>query len=407
MAVYWPRLPTDSVEELNFSMSSCPSEEIIYISEVVPEPLAAGQILIWRLLSASSKKISQLWTGRPQIPQDYSLKNQIRVCFGHSFLKHTRFHRFSNIIDFLIFSPIRAVCIAYHCISKHTQGSVLTVAHGNSWISAWLVSLMLRRPLVVLVHDWPTGLADLPKVLKLFYGYLLKLALSHARTCLAISEPMANHLQSEYSVSSLILRPSSGRDAILLSPKCEVSGTNSVRFSYSGSSHPMYDRMLMQIATTSTQVSLSIFSNITAEYATRSGLLLKNVDLRGFLSSTLLPQALASAGDFGLILASFDAENAEHMTTLFPSKIVSYLESGVPIVVWGPAYSAIVRFANDNPGCFVVIDSNDAKLVVEKVREISRRPDLYRQFSQRLRAQIAPEFSYDAVSRVFNQAFPS
>jgi hypothetical protein len=48
--------------------------------------------------------------------------------------------------------------------------------------------------------------------------------------------------------------------------------------------------------------------------------------------------------------ASFHERERVDVSTLFPSKLADYTAVGLPVLVWGPAYSSAARWAADNPG---------------------------------------------------------
>jgi hypothetical protein len=70
---------------------------------------------------------------------------------------------------------------------------------------------------------------------------------------------------------------------------------------------------------------------------------------------------------------SFSAEAREAVETAFPSKTADYLAAGKPILVLGPAYSTLVRYASQE-GFATIVDEFNEEALARSIQQIVASP---------------------------------
>jgi hypothetical protein len=90
----------------------------------------------------------------------------------------------------------------------------------------------------------------------------------------------------------------------------------------------------------------------------------------GFFPASEMAERLGATANLLLLTASFDPADRVHESTLFPSKTADYTAVGLPILVWGPAYSSAARWAAENPGATLLFTDPDPAPVERAIRRI-------------------------------------
>jgi glycosyltransferase involved in cell wall biosynthesis len=82
------------------------------------------------------------------------------------------------------------------------------------------------------------------------------------------------------------------------------------------------------------------------------------INLRGWVSNLELRRALCRA-DILFLPASFAKEEVAVVVAGFPTKTADYMASGRPILVFGPEYSSLVRYARETGFAEVVSEPGE------------------------------------------------
>jgi glycosyltransferase involved in cell wall biosynthesis len=77
----------------------------------------------------------------------------------------------------------------------------------------------------------------------------------------------------------------------------------------------------------------------------------------GLLSAADLITRLHAEADALFVPMSFDESERANMEMAFPSKLADYTATGIPLVVYGPAYCSAVTWARENHGAAETVES--------------------------------------------------
>ena len=109
-----------------------------------------------------------------------------------------------------------------------------------------------------------------------------------------------------------------------------------------------------------------------------------------------------AAADILLLPVNFDAHSVRYIRLSMPTKVPSYLVSGTPILVYGPAGVAQVEYARE-AGWGHIVDRQDPALLRAAIKHLANDQDLRAALSERAR-RIAAERHDDATVRTAFQA---
>ena len=89
------------------------------------------------------------------------------------------------------------------------------------------------------------------------------------------------------------------------------------------------------------------------------------------------------------------------MEVCFPSKLTDYTAAGLPILIWGPEYSAAARWAAENPGVALCVTDPDPTRLTAAVRQLASDPALRRNLATRAAEVGERDFSFSTALEVF------
>jgi hypothetical protein len=118
--------------------------------------------------------------------------------------------------------------------------------------------------------------------------------------------------------------------------------------------------------------SLDLYVPLTKERFSEMGWAHDFINLRGWVSNSELRRALCRA-DVLFLPASFAKEEIAVVIAGFPTKTADYMASGRPILVFGPEYSSLVRYAREYGFAEVVTEASDDALAMG-IRDIVNSP---------------------------------
>jgi hypothetical protein len=113
---------------------------------------------------------------------------------------------------------------------------------------------------------------------------------------------------------------------------------------------------------------------------------------------------LREEADVLLVPMSFHPDDRANIEVAFPSKLADYTATGLPILIWGPPYCSVVRWALDIGDVAAVVQEKSEEAVVKAVQRLLV-DDGYR-FELGQTALVAGDrfFRYEAVSDAFFSA---
>ena len=238
--------------------------------------------------------------------------------------------------------------------------AVVTVALAGSWILADQLARHQRIPLHVIVHDDLHYRAVYPFFSHGWIDRLFRAALSRAASVTVASEPMRESFLQRFGINSEVIYPTRGRDMQELPPPA-IRQPRPWRLVYAGSlwdnsSWEVLDQLAVELRRHGGE--LIIYSN----QAVPAGLN-PSFTLRPAVTADVLATRLQEEADVLLQFASFHPSAAVQTASLFPSKLVDYSTTGLPVFMFGPDYSSTTWLARRYPEAFTIVASQHPAVV--------------------------------------------
>lgn len=361
---------------------------LLYICDFPPSNLAGGAILVSRLLQDyPSDQITVLASSRylKMSPQEG------RLACDHIAFPTTKgwgrwgFGRIKNAIDWLMVPVLVLFCVGI--IRRRRIQLMVSVVHDRFFIAAAFASWLTSIPLVLIVHDdWIHTQRRKTPSLKPVFAMLFRFAVRKAAHVYSVSAGMQNFVRDTCGRESELQLPAiapyaSEEMADVTSPGLLK---NPVNILYAGGIVQNAETLIRLIQKGSLEqfgvptCCLDLYIPLTKEQFSERGWSHDLINLRGWVSNMELRRALCRA-DILFLPASFAKEEAAVVIAGFPTKTADYMASGRPILVFGPEYSSLVRYASRCGFAEVVTDPSDdalAKGIRNIVSSPSRRAEL-------------------------------
>ena len=379
---------------------------LLYVGDVPVEASYHGSALLHRLLSHYPvDKLTILETAtRSQPERRLPGVNYISHPIGKQRWLNTRFHPYAMAWF------TRAGKQAGPKISQSINGfefeAVFTVAHGFGWLAAAEIARNRSVPLHLIIHDdWPR-VADVPPRLHNWLDQQFSTVYRQARSRLCVSPAMSRFYEDRYGTPANVLYPSRAADAIEFAGPPARLGSNDKQFTiaFAGTINSQgYIQALktLQDALKPINGRLLIFGPLTGDVAQQIGLDDPNTEVCGLLSSEQLLARLREEADALFVPMSFAGCDRNNMTLAFPSKLADYTPTGVPLLIYGPAYCSAVTWAGDNPGVAEVADSESA--LRDAVMSLAKDPEHRLALGTRALEVGREYFSHARVQQAFHQ----
>ena len=379
---------------------------LLYVGDVPVEASYHGSALLHRLLSHYPvDKLTILETAtRSQPERRLPGVNYISHPIGKQRWLNTRFHPYAMAWF------TRAGKQAGPKISQSINGfefeAVFTVAHGFGWLAAAEIARNRSVPLHLIIHDdWPR-VADVPPRLHNWLDQQFSTVYRQARSRLCVSPAMSRFYEDRYGTPANVLYPSRAADAIEFAGPPARLGSNDKQFTiaFAGTINSQgYIQALktLQDALKPINGRLLIFGPLTGDVAQQIGLDDPNTEVCGLLSSEQLLARLREEADALFVPMSFAGCDRNNMTWAFPSKLADYTPTGVPLLIYGPAYCSAVTWAGDNPGVAEVADSESA--LRDAVMSLAKDPEHRLALGTRALEVGREYFSHARVQQAFHQ----
>jgi glycosyltransferase involved in cell wall biosynthesis len=344
-------------------ITEAPSDEpinLLYICDFPPSNFAGGPILMSRLLSGYPPDRIVVLTGSRYLrvsPRDGRL-----TCDHIAFPTTSGWGRWGsgrikNLLDWLMI-PVLAL-VATYVIRTRRIKAIMTIAHDRFFVGAALAGWITGAPCVVVMHDdtiTPTERRSW--VLKHVVRSWARWALRRAAHIYAISREMQQLLKSEYGVESELQAPGTephsetdGRSA-----PAAATQSSSVSILFAGAiGYSVEDglKMLVDILVRGRlshygvrAPQLHLYTQLHPERIRDWGWHHPCIKVHKWVSQRELQGVLRKA-DILFLPYSFSESSRYAVESAFPSKTADYLASGKPILVFGPQYSSLVRYAKE------------------------------------------------------------
>ena len=250
-------------------------------------------------------------------------------------------------------------------LSGFAPEAVLTVAEGCNWLAAAQLARDARLPLHLIVHDHWLSLLDVYPAIKprldRRFGRLYRQAASR----LCVSPFMEEEYRRKYGVGGQVLYPSRPKDCPSPDRPPQTYNKNGRPLvgAYAGRILIAgYARLIAELANCLQKRggTLLLFAPNSASELRSWGLDLTSVFHQGQVDPGELISRLRNEADFVFVPMAFDAEGADYnMRVSFPSKLVDYTATGLPLLIWGPGDCSAVRWAQVHAPVAEVVTSED------------------------------------------------
>jgi glycosyltransferase involved in cell wall biosynthesis len=359
---------------------------LLYIGDVPVASTVAGSAQLYRLLHdypVSHLRIVEgdIWTAPPETRLPNVVYEKFRV--ANKRLLHSRVA--SLFATYLYLTTSWRTLQLADTIRAFQPETILTVAHGFSWLNAAELASRKRIPLHLIVHDdWPRE-NHLPQSLKPWGEMKFARVYRKAASRLCVSSYMVQEYEKRYGVSGNVLYPCRAAEGFEFDPTpVEIKRANNAPvLGYFGSiNSPAYARSLSTLAAVLEAANgvLIIYSALDEETLENFGLKRPNIVVRKYIPLEQLYSTLRKEVDALFVPMSFGAEDRSNMELSFPSKLTDYTATGLPILIWGPTYCSAVRWAEENKGVAVVVSDENIeslRIAIEKLcRDSSYRAGL-------------------------------
>ena len=384
---------------------------LLYLADVPVESSYFGSALLHRLLA--EWPADKLVLVEPGYAQSQPGRRLPKACyrtlpFGIPRLLHSRL---ADVYGSLVLSTARSRHAALRrLLGEFKPEAVLTVTHGYSWLTAAAFAEKCGLPLHLILHDdWLLELRALPvfkPLAKRWFGQYYRQAVS--RFC--VSPGMVESCQQMFGVSGTILYPSRAADCpdveqpparvagVLAHPTVAYAGT----VNGSGKFQALRD---MAEALIPLRGRFLIYGPLTQDQASKVGLNLPNVELRGLIKSHELISRLREEADLLYVPMPFDNGDRTNIGVSFPSKLSDCTATGIPLLIRGPAYSSAIRWARENPGVAEMVESEDRASLAQAVARLCRDGALRWQLATNALRKGREYFSHKTATRIFLSPF--
>ena len=338
---------------------------LLYVGDVPVEASYHGSALLYRLLSDyPADRLTILETATkseparrlPQVPY-------ISCPIGKQRWLNTRFHPYA--MAWFTRAGKRSAPRLSQSMNGFAFESVLTVAHGFGWLAAAEIARKRSVPLHVAVHDdWPR-VADVPPRFRNWLDDQFARVYHQAQTRLCVSPAMSRFYEERYGAPATVIYPTRAAEQIEFEEPPARLGNNDSQFTiaFAGTinSQGYIDALrALQAALKTVNGRLVIFGPLTVDVAQQIGLSDSNTEIRGLLTSDQLQVRLREEADALFVPMSFSEADRPNMEMAFPSKLADCTATGVPLVIYGPAYCSAVTWARENPGVAEVVETETA-----------------------------------------------
>ena len=336
---------------------------LLYVGDVPVEASYHGSALLYRLLSDyPADRLTIVETATPSEP-NRRLPNI--PCFFYPIARsrwlNTRFHPYAVAWYTEVAAQIGPKIgeMVTTCGFDFDFDGVLTVAHGFGWQAAASIARKRKVPLHLIVHDdWPRA-AGIASSWRRWLDNCFGRVYREAQSRMCVSPSMSRAYEERYGAPAAVIYPSRAADCSYYDePPAHLSHNDrpfTIAFAGTINSNG-YIRALraLQASLKTVGGKLLIFGPPTTEI---NG---PNTEICGLVSSSELLTRLREECHALFVPMSFDPGDRSNMEMAYPSKLADYTATGLPLLVYGPAYSSVVTWAHENPGASEVVESESA-----------------------------------------------
>ena len=218
---------------------------------------------------------------------------------------------------------------------------------------------------------------------------------------------MSRFYEQRYGKPATVIYPSRAKDATQFAEPPARLGKNESQFTiaFAGTINSQgYIDALKKLQQALKLVSgrLLVFGPLTDNTAQQIGLTIRILRfLCGLLHAEQLLTQLRKDADALFVPMSFSASDRANMEMAFPSKLADCTATGLPLLIYGPAYCSAVTWAHENPGVAEVVECEAG--LDDAVASLAHYPDRRLAFGTRALEIGRQYFAHERVQQIFHQ----
>ena len=380
-----------------------PLQKLLYVGDVPVEASYHGSALLYRWLSdypperlTIIETAMQSETSR-RLPQ----VNYLSCPIANQRWLNTRVHPY--VSAWFTHAGKRSAPRITQSLNGFEFQSVLTVAHGFGWLAAAEIAKTRSVPLHLIVHDdWPR-IANVAPAFRKSLDQSFASVYRQARSRLCVSPAMTRTYGERYGQPAQTIYPSRTATCPQYNapPARIASNDHAFTIAFAGTINSCgYIRALIALEAALKPVGgcLLIFGPTTQAEA----LGLNNAEVRGLLPATELLTTLRNEADALFVPMSSDPADRSNMEMAFPSKLADYTATGLPLLIYGPAYCSAVTWARENQDVAVIVDNEET--LPEAITDLAHNPDTRLKLGQRALDVGNKSFTHDRAQQIFHQS---
>jgi hypothetical protein len=358
---------------------------LLVMSDVAVERTGAGSLLLYRLLkdypadrlrivnnpAAAHPDPAVRLPGIEYLPLAYHIPRALR----------NRFNPFWPIgVSWML---ARRAGEVVRLLGGFVPQVVVSVTHGYLWFTAAAVARRCGARLLLFLHeDWPS-LVTLGKsgpvwrLVRAAASARARPVLRQAAGRFSVSPGMAAEMRRKYGLDSEVIYPNRGEDSPTPRVRVRPDPGGPPVVAHAGFVHLAGNAALLsEVADAAAALGgrLDLYTTHTEGELAARGLTPPAAQRVGFFPAAEMASRLGSTAHALVVTASFDPADRTHESTLFPSKLADYTGVGLPLIVWGPAYSSAARWAAENPGAALLFAAPDPAPVRAAIQRLAADP---------------------------------
>ena len=270
-----------------------------------------------------------------------------------------------------------------------------------------LVKDLLKKPLIFhMMDDWPEMIAEkglFKQKEKLRNGISFKKVMDVSNVLMSISEQMSNVYLQRYGKTFLPFHNPINLDFWQGHQRKQYDITSDPVILYAGRLGLGINESLKLIAKAITRVNAELNVAISFVLQTREAppwiLDFKCMEHKPFVDYEDLPRAFSSA-DILIIPYDFSPQSLQFFGYSMPTKATEYMISGTPIIIFAPAETAIVKYA-EKYNIARVVTTDDADYLFDAIKELILNKDLRKVIATNAIKLARKNHSSEEVTRDF------
>lgn len=381
---------------------------LLYVGEFPPSNHHGGAILVKRLLDKHPADSLVVLTSKDGMKA--SQATGLCECrhIALPFFGRSRYVGIKRLVRGLGLALVALTAILE--IRRERIEALITIVAGRYYLAAALAAWATATPHIAIVNDSFVSRNASPSIfLRKALRYLTREILRSAAHIYAVSPEMQCLIFRECGVESEVQLPSTTVPPRHSEGQAQIAREGGPVILFAGNAgyevRDCLDLLADLIATGQlkeygmSEAKLHLCTAMTDTDMRTRGWDRYDIVCRGWVPQSELPKVLSSA-DILFLPYSFLESSREAVETAFPSKTADYLAAGKPILVFGPRYSSLVRYASEQ-GFAEIVDEFSPAALARSIQKIVSSP-IYR---ERLAARALEVFSANHDMRCQQQKF--